>query len=68
MNKTRPIQSKRPKLDTSKQCEFCGQLGHDNNSEDGCMVYAKWILYQQASTRLSEFETKTNTSKKIQTN
>ena len=63
MNKTRPFQNKRPRLDTSKKCKICGQLGHDDNSEDGCMVYAKWILCQQASTRLSESETKTNTRK-----
>ena len=63
MNKTRPFQSNRSKLDTSKKYKVYGQLGHDNNSEDVCMVYAKWILCQQASTRLSESETKRNTGK-----
>ena len=38
-------------------------MGHDNNSDDRCMVYAKWILYQQASIRLLESEMKTNTRK-----
>ena len=63
MNKSCPFQSKQPKLDTRKTCKICGQLWHDEQSEGGCMVYAKWILYQHASTRLSESDTKINTRK-----
>ena len=50
----------------SLKCKFCGQLGHDGTSDDGCIVFAKWILYQQASTRTSESYIKTNTRKFIQ--
>ena len=51
------------KNDSIIKCKICGQRGHDQNSENGCMVFAKWIMCQQASTRLSESDIKTNTKK-----
>ena len=53
---------RRPR-DMSMKCKICGQIGHNQESEDGCIVFAKWMMCQQASTRLSESEIKTNTRK-----
>ena len=43
--------------------QFCDQLGYNGNSDQGCVVFAKWTLYQQASQRSSEDNIKTNTNK-----
>ena len=53
----------RYKRDNSLKCNYCGQLGHDSTSEDGCFVFAKWTMCQQTSSRLSTEDTKMNTRK-----
>ena len=45
-------------MDTTLKCKICGQVGQDENGEDECMVFAKWMLCKQASTRLPESEIK----------
>ena len=52
-----------PKRDFSLKYNICGQHGYDESSENGCMIFAKWVLCQQANTRLKEEEVKTNTRK-----
>ena len=58
-----PYDKKSVTKDTSVKCSLCGQLGHDASSDGGCNVFAKWILCQQASQRLSADEIKDNTKK-----
>ena len=67
-NDYKPSEKQQPrnskyKRDNSLKCNFCGQLGHNSTSEDGCFVFAKWTMCQQTSTRLSTEETKMNTRK-----
>ena len=57
--------NKRMPKDMSLKCQFCGQLGHDDKSDQGCMVFAKWTLCQQASQRVPPEEIKSNTRKFI---
>ena len=54
---------KKSTKDTSLKCPLCGQVGHDENAENGCFCFAKWTLCQQASKRLSETQIKENTRK-----
>ena len=57
------LRNKRPTRDMSLKCQFCGQLGHDADSVDGCFIFAKWCLCQQASIRVSESDIQSNTRK-----
>ena len=58
-----PTYNLKPRVDLSKKYDVCGQLGYYSNSEDRCMVFVKWMSYQQASQRLSEPEIKGNVRK-----
>ena len=61
-NSNKPMNKRVPK-DMSLKCPFCGQLGHDDKSDQGCMVFAKWTLCQQASQRVPPEDIKMNTRK-----
>ena len=50
-------------VDMSIRCDACGMNGHNINSELGCTNLAKWVLCQQASTKLKDTEVKANTRK-----
>ena len=66
-NNTTPSSTKqfnrRPPKDMSIKCKFCGQLGHDGTNDQGCIVFAKWTMCQQASQRMPPEEIKANTRK-----
>ena len=63
-NYTSPRQSnRRIPRDMTLRCKFCQQIGHNATSEDGCFIFAKWTLCQQASQRVPESEIKANTRK-----
>ena len=62
-NDDRQQKRRPPAKNTTLKCRYCCQLGHDETSENGCMVYAKWTLCHQASVRISAEDTKANTRK-----
>ena len=57
--------NRRPAKNITLMFKFCQQLGHDATSKDGCFVFAKWTLRQQASQCVPESEIKTNTRKHL---
>ena len=59
----RQTRRRTPSKDMTLKCKYCGQVGHDETSESGCLVFAKWTLCQQASARLSAEAIKANTKK-----